>query len=85
MKATVATPRTSKSMDELLKQEDMSVAEAADVLRVSKVTVYELLKQKQLTAWRKTATQGTRVYTSSVIKYIKEVQKRAIGNGHPKK
>lgn len=85
MAATVATPRANKSMDELLKQEDMSVAEAADVLRVSKVTVYELLKRKKLTAWHKTETQGTRVYTSSVIKYIKDVQKRALGNGHPKK
>lgn len=82
---TVATPRTIKPMDELLKQEDMSVIEAASVLRVSKVTVYDLIDQKKLTVWRKTASKGTRVYTNSVLHYIKNVQGRSLATGHSKK
>lgn len=83
MKAN-ATPRTL-TMSELLNKEDLTVVEAAQLLRVSEPTVYRLVDSGQLDYWRKTAGKGTMIYTSSLKQYIIKVQGRKLPNGHSKK
>ena len=78
-------PETIARMNELLRKEDLTVPEAAEVLRVSTPTVYRLLEENALDSWRKTAGKGIRIYTSRVKRYIVEVQGRDLPNGNPKK
>ncbi len=71
-------------MDELLRQEDLNLGETAKVLRLSTVTVSKLMDEGELKYWQKTANGGRRVYTWSVLRYIREVQGRDIGGVNPK-
>lgn len=72
-------------MNELIAQKDLSVAQAAELLDVSEPTVYRMVDAKELDYWRKTMRKGIRIYTSSVLNYIKTVQRREFGNGSKKK
>lgn len=65
-------------MNKLLKQ-DMNVAEAAQMLGLSRQTVYKLIGENALTvSRRKTATMGVFVSTESVIRYMRNVQLRQL-------
>lgn len=82
----VSAPKgTNERMDELLRKKDLTVAEAAEMLDLSAPTVYRMVDAGDLDYWRKTANSGIRIYTVSVLDYIKKVQGRSIGNGHSKK
>lgn len=74
------TPSKDKpSVNDLLKQPDMTVAEAAEVLGLSRQTVYRLIEENALTvSRRKTATMGVFVSTASVIAYMRDVQLRSV-------
>lgn len=73
-------PKTRSNTVELFRKEDLSVTEAAELLRVSVPTVYRLVDQKELDSWRKTASSGIRIYTKSVTNYIRNVQRRPLPN-----
>ena len=73
------TPPEDEGMNDLLKRKELSVAQAAKVLDLSRQTVYKLIdEQALLVSRRKTATMGIFVSTSSIIKYIRDVQLRDI-------
>jgi len=66
-------------MNDLLKQKELTVAEAAQVLELSRQTVYKLIDETALTVTRrKTATSGIFLSTSSVVNYARNVQLRAL-------
>lgn len=74
------TPPKPKPMpNDLLKQKELSVAEAAQLLELSRQTVYKLIDEKALAvSRRKTATMGVFVSTSSVVDYMRKVQLREV-------
>ena len=79
MKRKIAAPETTgEDMTDLLRKQDLTVSEAAQVLQISEPTVYRLVDGHELASWRKTANSGIRIYTKSVIEYIKNVQGREI-------
>lgn len=65
-------------MNEVMKQDGLSVPEAANVLQVSQPTVYRLVREGGLKHWRKTAGSGIVIYTESILDYIRNVQGREI-------
>jgi DNA-binding XRE family transcriptional regulator len=66
-------------MNELLKQDEMTVAEAAEVLGLSRQTVYRLIDENALVvSRRKTATMGVFVSTASILKFMRDVQLRHV-------
>lgn len=70
-------PKDKIPMSELLKQKELTVAEAAQVLELSNRTVYTLIEENALTVTRrKTALRGVFVSTSSVVNYARNVQLR---------
>ena len=72
-------PRDADKMNELLKQKELSVAEAAQVLELSRQTIYRLIEENALSVTRrKTATMGIFVSTSDVVRYARTVQLRSI-------
>lgn len=77
MTKTIA-PKGQRDMDELLRKEDLTVSEAAELLRVSEPTVYRLIESGELEYWRKTAGKGTMIYTKSAVNYMRNVQKRDV-------
>lgn len=78
MKKTHSPPK-EVDVTELLKQAEMSVAEAAKVLELSPKTVYRLIDENALVvSRRKTATMGVFISTASILKFMREVQLRHI-------
>lgn len=72
-------PKKEVNVTELLKQAEMSVAEAAKVLELSPKTVYRLIDENALVvSRRKTATMGIFVSTASVLKFMRDVQLRQV-------
>lgn len=64
-------------MNELLKQKELTVAQVARVLDLSRPTVYRLIEENALAiSRRKTATMGVFVSTISVVNYARNVQLR---------
>lgn len=75
--STKRASRRTMSMDDLLKQKDLSVAQAARILDLSRQTVYRLIDENALVvSRRKTATMGVFVSTISVVNYARNVQLR---------
>lgn len=73
------SPKDAKPVDELLQRDELSVVDAASVLKVSRETVYKMIERGELTvSSRKTANRGTNVSTQSVKAFIKNIQKRPI-------
>ena len=70
-------PKDDGDMNDLLKQKDLSVAQAAQILDLSRQTVYRLIEENALSvSRRKTATMGVFVSTVSVVDYARKVQLR---------
>ena len=73
-------------LDALLKKSELTVQEAAQLLRVSPPTAFRLYSEGELRGWRLTAAKNSpiRIYTDSVVAYIQKVQGRVIINGQKK-
>lgn len=83
--STVTAPKENERMSELLKKDEVSVAEAAELLGLSRQAVYTLIEQEDLDiSRRKTAKRGIFVSIPSVVKYIKNVQLRHIPSSYKK-
>lgn len=66
-------------MNDLLKQPDMTVSEAAEVLGLSRQAVYALIERNKITvARRKTERNGVFVSTESVIQFMRKDQLRQV-------
>lgn len=74
-----ATP-PKEPMDGLLRKDQLTAEEAAQLLGVSTPTVFRLFSQGKLKGWRTTDAWNARVwfYTASVIEFIEKVQGRKL-------
>ena len=71
-------PEVTK-MEKLLKKPDLTIAQAAQVLDLSRPTVYKLIDAGDIKITRrKTLTFGFFVSTESVVRYARDVQLRQL-------